>query len=79
MSIFSKLGSALFGLLGSAVLGGGTKKQIKAKPVTRDTAREEADRDDDLRRRRGSRANMITGVAGAELPGASAGRLITGS
>lgn len=36
------------------------------KPVSRDEARESAERDDELRRRRGGAADMLTGAAGAE-------------
>lgn len=36
------------------------------KPVTRDDARESAERDDELRRRRGGAADILTGTGGAE-------------
>lgn len=36
------------------------------KPVTRDDARESAERDDELRRRRGGAADILTGAGGAE-------------
>jgi hypothetical protein len=36
------------------------------KPVSRDDAREAADRDDELRRRRGGAADILMGAAGAE-------------
>lgn len=35
-------------------------------PVTRDDAREAADRDEEMRKRRGGAADMITGAIGAE-------------
>lgn len=37
-----------------------------ARAVTRDDAREAAERDDELRRRRGGAADILTGNSGAE-------------
>lgn len=41
------------------------KPQV-AKPVTRDDARDAAGLEDELRRRRGGAADMLTGTGGAE-------------
>lgn len=49
------------------LLGLKMKKPPAAQgPVTRDDAREAADRTDDLRRRRGALADQVTGPKGAE-------------
>lgn len=37
-----------------------------AKAVTRDDARESAEREDEIRRRRGGAADILTGTSGAE-------------
>ena len=69
------------GLLGSAVkaiAGGKKKKPVQPLPqVSRDDAAAIA-RDDELMRRRGSAADMITGSTGAEAA-LSGGRLVLGS
>ena len=68
----------LFGGVG-ALLGGKKDKPRQPRPVTRDSIQEEVQRDDELRRRRGSAADMLTATRGAEASGASIGRLVVGS
>lgn len=48
-------------------------------PVTRNTVREAADRNDELRRRRGGAADIVTGAYGAEPAPASIGKTTLGS
>lgn len=45
------------------------KPPVPLKPATRDRARETANLDDELRRRRGGAADMLTGTGGAEASG----------
>lgn len=76
----SAIGGLLFGPVGSLLgIGGKAKKLRTPKPVTRDTVREQVERDDALRRRRGTAADMITGTRGAEASAASVGRLVVGN
>lgn len=42
------------------------KTPMATRPVTRDDARETADLDDELRKRRGGAADILTGAGGAE-------------
>ena len=68
------------GLLGVAL--GGKKKKGPAAPLlqaTRDDATILAARDDALRLRRGSAADLLTGAAGAEPGGSALGRFVLGS
>ncbi|RIV87493.1 hypothetical protein [Aurantiacibacter zhengii] len=72
------IGGLLFG--GAAkLLGLGKSKQKRLpRPVQRDSAREEAEAQDDFRRRRGAAADMVTGAGGAEV-GSGVGRVVSGS
>jgi hypothetical protein len=72
LPIFSGLG------LVSHILGLGHKKKpiLPAGPATPDDARMLADQQDELRRRKGAAADMLTGTQGAEATGGSVGRLI---
>ena len=58
-----------FGLLGAAVgsaLGGGKKKAVAPLPqASRDEATDMARQQDELRRRKGAAADMLTGSTGA--------------
>lgn len=56
-------------------------KQPVAQPVaTRDDAIAAAQADDEMRRRRGTAANLLLGPSGAEAaPGSTATKLLTGS
>ena len=83
MSFLAKVAkNVLFGGIGGlagALLG----KKKKAPPlplsqVNRDDAAEEIDANDELRRRKGAAADMITGTRGAEAVGGT-GRLVLGS
>lgn len=80
MSFLAKLArKGVFGL-GGLILGGGGKKTRPAqRPLMRDEEREAMDAGDELRRRRGAAADMITGVRGAEAGAGSIGRLVVGS
>jgi hypothetical protein len=49
------------------------------RPATRDDAREGIERDNELRRRRGGAADIITGRRGAEAAAGSTGKLVLGS
>lgn len=74
------LNVATFGLAG-LLLGGGKKpKPVQPLPqATRDDAAAIASADDELRRRKGSAADMITGVRGAEPGIGSVGKLVVGN
>lgn len=75
------LGNALFGGLGLLIkpFTGKKKKLIQPRPVTRDDEIARVEADDELRRRRGAGADMITGTRGAEAAAGSIGRLVIGS
>ncbi|OYX62728.1 MAG: hypothetical protein B7Y88_13830 [Sphingomonadales bacterium 32-64-17] len=74
------IGSLLFGGIGQLLgLGKSTQQRAAARPTTRDTAREEVERNDELRRRKGAAADMVTGTGGAEAAGSNIGRLVVGS
>lgn len=76
MSFLAPLGG-LFGL-GIAALTGKKKKPRQAlKPVTRDDAALEAERADELARRRGARSDRTDGGGGE--PAGGLGRLVVGS
>lgn len=82
MSFLKKIGKFLLSPLGAAVgLFGGGKKAPKLLPgpVTRDDLRDQADRQDELLRRRGAAADMLTGTGGAEAATGSIGRIVAGS
>jgi hypothetical protein len=80
MGFIKKIGNFLLGGLVGGLLGLRHKgpKALPA-PVTRDDAREQADANDELRRRRGAAADMVTGTQGAEAAASSVGRFIPGS
>ena len=71
--LISPVGAAL------GLFGGKSKPALLPGPVTRDEAREEADRERELRMRRGAAADMLTGTRGAEAAASSIGRVVTGS
>jgi hypothetical protein len=72
------VGNFMFGGLVGGLLGLKKKKpQLLPRPVTRDDARDQVAVDDELLRRRGGAADMITGTQGAEA--ANVGRLVVGS
>jgi len=82
MSFLKKAFKYLISPLGAAVglLGGGKKApKMLPGPVTRDDARDATERQDELMRRRGAAADMLTGTGGAEAGGASIGRIVAGS
>jgi hypothetical protein len=67
MSFLGKVGKFLTGGIVGGLLGLTKKKTQKALPApTRDDAEQQAIADDELRRRRGASADMLTGTAGAE-------------
>lgn len=69
--LFKSIAKLPFGLIGAAVkplVGGGGKKKPVAAPLpqaSRDEAVEMARQEDELRRRKGAAADMITGSTGA--------------
>lgn len=67
MSIITKVGKFLLGgLVGGLLLGGKKQKPVAALPApNRDDALAQVERDDELRRRQGAAADMLTGVTGA--------------
>lgn len=73
-------GGLLGGPLIKAIAGGGKKKKpIQPLPqATRDDAAALADQEDELRRRKGGAADILTGVTGAEAA-LSGGKLVLGS
>ena len=79
MSFLPKAIKPLFGLAG--MLLGGKKKQppMRAYGAPDQQAMAEIEANDILRRRRGSAADILTGVRGAEPAPASLGRLVIGS
>lgn len=83
MSIIGKVAKNLLfgGVLGLAGDLLGKKKKPAPQPlsqVNRDDAAEEIDANDEIRRRKGAAADMITGTRGAEAVGGT-GRLVLGS
>lgn len=75
---FGFLAGGLLGSAAKAVIGGKKKKPVQPLPqVSRDDAAASI-RDDELLRRRGGAADMITGVTGAEAA-LSGGKLVLGS
>lgn len=71
------------GLFGSkiikAVLGGGKKAPVQPLPqASRDDAAAAIARDDELRRRKGAAADILTGSGGAEATG-TPGKFILGN
>lgn len=68
------------GLIGNAILGKNKKKTV-AQPLptaTRDDASALAMQEDEIRRRKGSAADILTGSTGAEAA-LSGGKLVLGS
>lgn len=65
----------------TGLLDGPKKKDqpVAVGPVTRNSVREAADRNDELRRRRGGAADIVTGAYGAEPAAASIGKATLGS
>jgi hypothetical protein len=73
---------AIGGLLGGTLLKSLFHKPQtppNPKPVTQDTARDAALRNDELLRRRGGAADVVTGAYGAEAPGGATGKATLGS
>jgi hypothetical protein len=72
--------SKVFGVLGSVLgIGGKPKAPIQPLPqATRDDAKAAAMANDELLRRKGGAADMLTGAMGAEAP-RSGGKLTLGS
>lgn len=80
--VFSATGGLFGGLLGmgAAALGLGKKKKlVQPREVRRDDTREALEAGDELRRRKGAAADLITGTRGAEAAAGSVGRLVVGS
>ncbi|HQS69733.1 MAG: hypothetical protein B7Y36_08275 [Novosphingobium sp. 28-62-57] len=83
----SFLGNALKSLFIGPLLGAGLgllkgkKKPPAGTPIqaTRDDAARMVERDQELARRRGAAADIITGTTGAEAAAGSIGRLVVGS
>lgn len=84
MALLGKIAKfALGGLIGGALLN----SKGKAKPATssapapimRDDAAAIAAREDELRKRRGAAADILTGSGGAEAGAGSTGRAIVGN
>ncbi|ARS27622.1 hypothetical protein [Sphingomonas sp. KC8] len=66
-SAVSFIGRSLLGPIGKMIVGKPKAAQpISQRPVTRDDAAAQMQADDDLRRRRGAGANLLTGPSGAE-------------
>lgn len=83
MSFIGSIAGALLGpVLGGALgLLKGKKKPPASTPIqaTRDDAARMVERDQELARRRGAAADIITGTNGAEAAAGSIGRLVVGS
>ena len=73
------LGGGLLGLGINALAGKKKKPPVALPQATRDDAEAMAARDDALRLRRGSAADLLTGAAGAEPGGSALGRFVLGS
>ena len=81
MSLIKKILPAAFGLLGiGSMLAKKPKLDLPAapRPASRDDAEEAARRADELRRRKGGAADIITGTGGAE-PSVSTGKFVPGN
>lgn len=72
-SFLGPIGKLIFG-----GLTGGSKTKVQ-QAVTTDTERDAQDAGDELRRRKGAAADMITGTRGAEAAASSVGRFVSGS
>lgn len=86
MGFLKKLVSPVLGGLlgvGANALLGGKKKKLPVQPASLLTSRDEAidqiEAEDELRRRRGAAADLISGTRGVEAGARSIGRLIVGS
>ena len=84
MSVIAGIGKFLVGGLLGMALGGNksapTPDPANPLPVAnRDDARADAQRNDELRRRKGAAADLITGSGGAEASAGSLGKLVVGS
>ncbi len=80
MGFVKKIARFAGGLLGLGIGGlfsRGKKRVVQPGPVTRDEAMLEADREEELARRRGARADRSMG--GGSEPAGGLGRLIVGS
>jgi hypothetical protein len=82
MAFLGPILPALGGLLGisaaKSLLGGAKKLPQQMVTATRDDAEAQLQRDDELRRRKGAAADILTGLSGAEPTGAM-GRFVLGS
>jgi hypothetical protein len=80
-AIFKAVGVAALGgaagTVASGVLSKKPKAQEVARPVTRDDAAAAVARDDEVRRRRGSAADILLGPAAGEAQGITA-KMLTG-
>jgi hypothetical protein len=73
------IASLLFPGAGALGLFNKKKKLVQPRPVTRDEGREALEAGEELRRRKGAAADLITGTRGAEAAAGSVGRLVLGS
>lgn len=79
MQVLSALASPLLAV-GEAIFGGKSRAPIKPlPPVTRNDAAKIANDQQDLARRKGAAADILTGTTGAEAAAGTTGRLVAGS
>lgn len=81
-SIFKGVGKLAGGLLGIGIGSLFGKKKALPAPLpqaTRDDAEVLASREQELRRRRGAAADMLTGSGGSEASMGSIGKLVVGN
>jgi hypothetical protein len=79
MQVIKSVAGGLFGGilgLGATLFAKKSKPKMLPKPATRDDAAAAIEQEDELRRRRGSAADILTGPRGAEAQGSSIGRLV---
>jgi hypothetical protein len=78
--IIKGIGKFLVGGVVGGLLGLGKSKVPKALPApTRDDAMAQIQNEDELRRRRGAAADIISGSTGAEAAVGSTGKFVPGS
>ncbi|WP_287459202.1 hypothetical protein [Sphingomonas sp.] len=81
MAFLGALATPLIGAIGGLALSklnGSPKPPTPLRPVTRDDAAAQIAADDEIRRRQGAAADIITGTGGAEAP-MTGGKLTLGS
>ncbi|WEK43634.1 MAG: hypothetical protein P0Y64_02030 [Candidatus Sphingomonas colombiensis] len=79
MALLKPIGKALGGVLKAVgIISSPGKPPDPLRPVTRDDAAAQVASDDEIRRRQGAAADIITGTGGAQAP-LTGGKLVLGN